>query len=227
MNHQTNITRIKAVYRALDELANDVVFVGGAVISLYADFNTGEIRPTDDIDVVIEIWSHKEFAEIEERLRKKGFVNDIDSKVICRYNLQGIIVDIMPTREDVLGFSNPWYADGFKNSIPHSLSNDEVIRIFSSPYFVASKVAAFNSRGNNDGRTSTDFEDIIFILENRGNIWTEMENADEEVRQFLKYQFRKLLSDEHFEEWVDSHAAYGSPPATYYILERLENFART
>jgi hypothetical protein len=37
MSHQVNITRIKAVNNALEELAADVIFVGGAVVSLYAD----------------------------------------------------------------------------------------------------------------------------------------------------------------------------------------------
>ena len=46
-----------------------------------------------------------------------GFENDTESKVICRYKIQGIIVDIMPTGKDVLNFTNRWYIDGFKESI--------------------------------------------------------------------------------------------------------------
>jgi hypothetical protein len=33
--------------------------VGGATISLYVDSKTEEIRPTDDIDIVVEIYTHQ------------------------------------------------------------------------------------------------------------------------------------------------------------------------
>ena len=33
-NHQNNLTRIKAVYNALGHLRDQVVFVGGATVSL-------------------------------------------------------------------------------------------------------------------------------------------------------------------------------------------------
>jgi len=39
-----NMTRIKAVYNALEELKHKVVFVGGAVVSLYADREVLEFR---------------------------------------------------------------------------------------------------------------------------------------------------------------------------------------
>ena len=55
MSHHTNIVRIKAVANALNELKEKVVFVGGATISLYPDSPVLEVRPTDDIDVIIEI----------------------------------------------------------------------------------------------------------------------------------------------------------------------------
>lgn len=54
MSHQTNLLRIKAVYNALGSLQDDVVFVGGATVSLYADRMAEEVRPTDDIDILIE-----------------------------------------------------------------------------------------------------------------------------------------------------------------------------
>jgi len=46
-----------------------------------------------------------------------GFENDIESNILCRYKVQGIIVDVMPTGENVLGFSNKWYPEGFKKAI--------------------------------------------------------------------------------------------------------------
>lgn len=114
MSHQTNVLRIKAVDTALAALHNDVVYVGGATISLYADRQIPEVRPTEDVDVLIELWTYHDYTLIEEQLRKIGFVNDRASGIVCRFTIQGLIIDIMATGKDVLGFSNKWYPDGYK-----------------------------------------------------------------------------------------------------------------
>lgn len=44
------------------------------------------------------------------------------------------------------------------------------VRIFSAPYFLATKLEAFVDRRENEGRFSTDFEDIVHVLNNRGSI---------------------------------------------------------
>lgn len=143
MNHRLNLLRIKAVYNALGHLRDEVVFVGGATVSLYADRMAAEVRPTDDIDILVEVLTYKDYAVIEEELRKIGFANDIESKVICRYKVQGITVDVMPTGENVLGFSNKWYADGFKNAWRYGLDEQHKVKIFSPPYFCGYKVGGF------------------------------------------------------------------------------------
>jgi predicted nucleotidyltransferase len=224
MSYSLNLLRIKAVYNALGNLQNEVIFVGGATVALYADRKTEEVRPTDDIDILVEIATHKDYAIVEEQLRKRGFENDIESGIICRYKVQGIIVDIMPTNEEVLLFSNKWYAEGFTNAINYLIDAEHTIKIFSAPYFIATKLEAFKNRGKNDGRTSTDFEDIIFVFENRSSIWGELIVAPPSIKEYLIKEFKELLGNLLFEEWVDAHAGFGSPPATYYIIERLEEF---
>lgn len=226
MSDQENITRIRAVNNALGELRKQVVFVGGATVSLYADQQVSDARPTDDVDVLIELWAHSDYAKIDEKLRRLGFKNDQDSKVICRYIIEGIIVDIMPTHDDALGFSNRWYPQGFTTAIDYDLGQD-TIRIFSAPYFIASKLEAFKSRGEGDGRTSTDFEDIVFVLENNTKIWDELTNADPEVKEYLQETFQTFLKKPHFDEWIDSNVARNSPSATYFILERLNEFVNS
>ena len=106
MSDKTNIARIQAVYKALGNLGDSVVFVGGATVSLYKDKPAPETRVTDDVDIVVELVTYEEYANMEDQLRKKGFINDIDSGIICRYKINGIIVDIMPTDENILGFKN-------------------------------------------------------------------------------------------------------------------------
>lgn len=66
MSDHTNIVRIKAVSNALKELRDSVVFVGGATISLYADRPVLEVRPTDDVDVILEIVNYTQRQQLEE-----------------------------------------------------------------------------------------------------------------------------------------------------------------
>ena len=115
MSHQENISRIKAVYNALGPLKDKVVFVGGATVSLYRERDWPEVRITEDVDIVIEIWQYGSYAALEEQLRSIGFVNDKASGIICRFIYDQTVVDIMPAEGKVLGFSNRWYPDGFKS----------------------------------------------------------------------------------------------------------------
>lgn len=96
MNLHQNITRIKAVSNLLEDLKDDVVFIGGATVSCYADRPYFEPRVTDDVDIIVEIFSYLERQALEGKLRSYGFVHDVQSGIICRYQVQGIIVDIMP-----------------------------------------------------------------------------------------------------------------------------------
>jgi predicted nucleotidyltransferase len=193
-------------------------------VSLYADRVAPETRPTEDVDIVVKIATRLEYAKLEGQLRKIGFENDTNASFVGRFLLQGIILDVMPIDETILGFSSRWYKEGFDRAIEYNIDDRHRVKIFSAPYFMASKLEAFNDRGNNDGRTSEDFEDIVFILENRSVIWNEMKASDENARDYLLGQFKKLYKNPYIEEWIDSHSNYFSPPSSYFILEEIKNF---
>lgn len=226
MSHRDNVTRIKAVYFALEELAAEVVFVGGATVSLYSTRPEIETRPTDDVDIVVEIVRYREYAAIEEKLRSKGFVNDVTSGIICRYIIQGIIVDVMPTSGEVLGFSNKWYPEAFAKSVQVKLEDGPSIRIFSAPYFLATKLEAFVDRGENEGRFSSDFEDVVHVLNNRETIWGEIRQTDEPVKQYLKIEFEKLLHQRYIDEWISVHLEYIEQKRVGLILGNMSEYVQ-
>lgn len=224
MSHRTNITRIRAVSNALGELRDNVVFVGGATVSLYADRLATEVRPTDDVDIIIELATRWHFAEIDERLRQAGFQLDTTATFVGRYQLEGFVVDVMPLDEAILGFSNRWYKQGYRTAMDYAIDDGLPIKILTAPYFIATKLEAFQDRGEKDGRMSTDFEDIVFVLENRRSVWQEMKAADEDVRAFLTEQFRTLRANPDIREWIDGHSDFHSPPGSYFILPDMDQF---
>jgi predicted nucleotidyltransferase len=226
MSHHINLTRIKSVSNALGELKDRVVFVGAATVSLYADRMAVEIRPTDDVDVLVEISTRIEFAVLEEQLRNKGFQIDKTSKFVGRYTLPGVIVDIMPTDESILGFSNKWYLEGFKSAVEYKIDDLHTVKILAPAYFIASKIEAFKNRGKNDGRTSDDFEDIVFVFENRRTIWREMSDSDHQLKTYLLNEINKLYANRYIQEWIDAHSSFHSPPSSYIIMKDMENFLK-
>lgn len=177
-----NIKRLIKIAEGLGELCNEMVFVGGTVTSLYVnDKSAPDIRPTDDVDCVTEIATYGSYENLENNLRNRGFKNDIESGVICRWKYKGEIVDVMPDDEKILGFSNRWYKEGVKNKISFDLTPKLKIFIFPVLYFLVAKIEALLSRGGNDWRGSSDFEDIVFVLNNNKDlitIFTEENNID-------------------------------------------------
>lgn len=224
MSHADNVARIKTVYDALEEIAGEVVFVGGATVSLYADRPATESRPTEDVDILIEVAGRAGYAAIEEKLRSKGFTNDPGSKVICRYIINNVVVDVMPTDKDILGFSNRWYEQAFATAQQFSLDDGYDISIMLPEYFLATKLEAFKSRGKGDGRLSTDFEDIVFVLNNRTAIWQEMEQAAPEVQSYLRDTFSKLMAIKYFGEWVEANLEFYEQARARHISGKLQTF---
>ena len=227
MNYEENITAIRIVYEALGDLRNKVAFVGGVVVPLYSDTQSIEARFTSDVDVIIELLNYSSLARLEEQLVKMGFQNDIESRIICRYKIKGITVDIMSTTLDTFGFSNKWYPEGYKYSIQYQIGDNYSIKILNAPYFIATKFEAFKDRGKNDGRTSQDFEDIIYILENRRGIWEEIVQLSGEIKEYLILEFSKLLKNPYIIEWIDCHVERASPPSTYLIINEIEKIVRS
>lgn len=224
MGHRVNIERIRKVFDALGKLAQECVFVGGATVSLYADRMAEEVRPTDDVDILVEIGSLMDFTVLEEKIRDLGFQNDMQAKFIGRYKLRDIIIDLMPTDPKILGFSNKWYSEGFKKAVHYSLDKTRIIKILDPPYFLATKIEAFKNRGKGDGRISSDFEDIIFILENRDAIWEEIASSDGKIKQYLKKEFEGFINNPYFEEWIEAHMIpYSS--STFYIMQNIKEFS--
>jgi len=228
MSYQINIVRLKSVANALGLLKDKVVFVGGATVSLYASRPLAvSVRPTDDVDVAIELVSLNEFYKLQDHLLKLGFKHDVSSPIISRFLLDGLKVDFMPTDASILGFSNQWYPEGLRNAVTHNLDKDIAILIFRSPYFIASKMEAFKTRGKSDLYWSHDLEDIIFVLDNRDTIEDELLNADSSVKKYLREELSILLKNDSFEEALIAHVEQSDQTQRKNrIMSLLKNFVK-
>jgi len=223
-----NILMLQTVASGLGELRDEMVFVGGAVAELYADNPAAsEIRPTIDVDCVIEISSRFQFARMEENLRARGFTNDTsEGAPICRWIYKDIKVDVMPTDSCVLGFSNRWYEEGIEIKISKILPDGTEVFVFPPEYYLAAKFEAHKGRGGNDLRQSHDFEDIIYMLDNCSELLESITNANESVKTYLNEECANLLKNDGLTEGIESALPYGSEAeATEIIMELIQNIA--
>jgi len=199
---------LQTVAQALgDDLRERLVFVGGCTTAL---FITDEIvlegvRATDDVDLIVDLVGHAQWAQLQEQLRQKGFTESPEDEVICRMRLGDLKVDFMPDDESVLGFSNRWYAKGIETAITWSLNEALNIKRLTPELFVATKLEAYRGRGNNDLLGSRDMEDILLIIDGREELVAEIQNADDEVRRYIAEHFQALLGHTDFDHFLEGN----------------------
>lgn len=101
------VSSMRKVAVQLDQLGLDHAFLGGSVVGLLLDHpELVSIRPTIDVDVVIEVVAFERYADLEARLRSAGFDHDMrQGAPRCRWRLSGVVVDIMPVEGGFLGLN--------------------------------------------------------------------------------------------------------------------------
>lgn len=197
---------IKKVARALGELNDEVIYVGGATVSLYInDPAADDVRPTKDIDISLSVATINELEQIREKLISKGFTQSAELDVICRFKLDDILVDVMNTKAISWAPANPWFKVGFKNLETIKIDGF-VIQIMPLTSFLASKYAAYDERGGDDPRFSHDIEDITYILDNRTD-WHHILQTEKnkKLKLFLVERLKLIKNNRVFQEAILSN----------------------
>lgn len=205
-----NVQMVRRVADLLgDELLKFVAFLGGATTALLLTDPTAEVRPTRDVDVIVEAVSYGHYAAISDKLRARGFhEDDTPGAPVCRWRVDGLLVDVMPTDENILGFSNRWYPEALRTARPYELpattgEGAVNIRLVTAPLFLATKLEAFFGRGKGDFYASHDMEDVVTLLDGRPELSAEMAAAPEGVRSFVAESFRGFLARPEFGEALE------------------------
>lgn len=226
--YQNNIEMIINVATQLKSLRKKVVFLGGAATGLLiTDKATPEVRSTLDVDTIVEISSRAEYYKLEESLRSLGFTQRThENDPICRWIIDEVIVDIMPTDEKILGFSNSWYSPAIDNAIEIGIEKDLVIRVVTAPYFLATKIEAFHGRGKGDYFGSHDIEDIITVIDGRREIIDEIGVSSSGLKAYLAKTIEDFLNNVNFMESLSGHllpdeASQARLPTIIQQLEKI------
>ncbi len=203
-----NIALLERAAGVLGEtLCQRMVFVGRAVVGLLiTDPAQPAIRATDDVDLVVDVLALGEYYQIERALRERGLSSDVSPGApICRWRQGGLIVDVMPTLESVLGFSNRCYALAAATAQPCLLPSGLGIHVITAPAFVATKLEAFAARGRGDYLFSHDLGDVIAVIDGRDTFCDEVAATQSELRVYLADRFAALLGEPAFHDAVPGH----------------------
>ena len=202
------IEMLQKVARALGPLVNEVVFIGGAISALLVtDPAAPPIRPTKDVDIVVDSGTHSRHASFEEKLRGRGF--QIAAPPICRYAFEDVLVDVMTTSPEAMGFSDQWYPEAFATAKLTKLPNGLEIRVVRSPLFLATKFNAWRDRAEGD-YYAQDMEDIIAVIDGRIELLDDIKRSSQEVQAFLAESFAQLLADQRFLDAIPGHMGGGA-----------------
>lgn len=228
MSSAQNLRRLAETVLQLGPLAEQMVFVGGSTTALFiTDAAAADVRSTLDIDAVVET-TRVGYARLTEALNRQGFTEDTsEGAPICRFRSGNLILDVMPTDETVLGFSNPWYLPAIRHAEWLSLPGGGRVRVLTAPYFVATKLVAFVGRGEGDYGMSHDISDVVSVLDGRPELVAEVAGSDGEVRSFLSAAARSLLASTAFLDTLSYHLLpdAASQAREALILRRLEEVA--
>jgi hypothetical protein len=209
--------------RALGPLLEEVVFVGGASVHLWiSDPGAPATRATDDVDVISAITTRAGYNRLAKRLRGRGFGEASDSPVICRWrHLEtGLLLDVMPQDEAVLGFSNPWYPHTIETAVERELLSGVRIRAATPPCILATKLAAWKGRGNNDLLRSLDLHDILVLVDGRPELSGEIGGQARDLRTYIAAEFAEVVADPYFAYLAES-AMHGYGELASRRAERL------
>lgn len=194
-----NLALLETAVTLLAPVLNDLVFTGGCTTALFiTDTGFEGIRPTDDVDAIVEVASYAEYATLSDRLHALGLrEDDREGAPLCRWVHKELVVDIMPTDERVLGFSSRWFRAAALASESWTLAGHRV-RVVAPVYFLATKIEAFRRRGHDDYPASHDLEDVIAVVDGRATIADEVMAAPSDVRGYVTAELGQMLRTRAF-----------------------------
>ena len=159
---EVEIGALRAVAGYLEGTGVNYAFTGGSIVNLLLDNpEASPVRPTKDVDVIVELFSGWRYSDLESVLRDVGFQHDdSEGAPICRWRLGNLVVDIMPTDGELIGLNTKWFREALETASEVTYAQTR-LKIVSPIALLATKYLTFRERGDGDYYASHDLEDFI------------------------------------------------------------------
>lgn len=203
-----SVQRIHRVARALGDLSNDVVFIGGAIAPLLqTDPPFDSPRPTKDADALTASAKYSDLDRLHQALRDREFRHDTtDTNHIHRWRSpDDDILDLVPAGQHPGGSGQLCDQLALETSQTVTLADGTTFRHASAPAFLALKWAAYNDRGSSDPFGSHDLEDILALAAARPSIAKEVGASPAPIKDFVREMSAVLLGLSYVDDLIAAH----------------------
>lgn len=201
---------------ALGPLAEQVVFIGGAIAPLLQSHPISpRVRPTMDVDGLAVTTTYAEFHGLQKQLSARGFrqpaLNADAAPHANRWVTPGgTLFDLVPAGTHLGGSGNALDQLAVETAISVLLQGPAgeatTIRHVSAPTFLALKWVAFGDRGAGDLLTSHDVEDMLAVFAARPALVDECRSSPVRVRSALMDMATAMLAnDDALGEMLQAH----------------------
>jgi hypothetical protein len=168
MASDPNREMVELVARALGSLCQELVFVGGCATGLLlTDPARPPARATTDVDLIADVLTVTDYYQLQGKLKAQGF-REVP-EVSCRWRFGDLKVDVMPTKEKFLGFSNRWYPLAVERARAVTLPSGATILVVSPPLFLATKAFPGISLRTPPAKTELRLLELGFVASRASN----------------------------------------------------------
>jgi len=216
---------LATVVEKLRALGTPFAVVGGCALPFLVDEPYAHaVRPTMDVDVVVQAATRLAYSRLEGKIRSLGFRHAVRAGAPrCRWLVADVTVDIMPTSTDAAEFGSPWFEEALSTVETYELRDGLTVDVIGPSCLLATKLDAFLDRGASDYYGSKDLEDVVALMEGCSRLLDSLQSASAELRQHVSNGIRRLLDMPGFVEAVPAHLSPESPPGT---IDRVMAAAR-
>ncbi len=118
---------------------------------LISDAAAPPIRVTRDVDTIVDVSSRADYYQLVGKLKQRHFKKDTsDGAPVCHWLGEGVILDVMPVDDAILGFGGAWHKKAMMHAVTVEIDEVRQIRMVSPPYFLITWLEAFKGRGEGD-----------------------------------------------------------------------------
>lgn len=167
---------LRTVAEAMGDLRESVVFLGGTVLPYFlSDELSRYVRPAKDVDFIIDFDRKADLWAFEDALWDRGF-KKASNGAVCLWLLERIKVDALPGDPDTKTFNNQWCGEGMRYAERIDIGGGLRVNAVSAPYYLGTKLNAFDKRGYGKFTISKDIFDLLLVFAGHRNIETAIQN---------------------------------------------------
>jgi len=177
---------LRDVAEAMGPARDAAVFLGGVVLPyLLIEELSHHVRYAKDVDFIIDFDEKKDLFEFEDTLFERGF-RKVSTGAVSQWLLGRIKVEALPADPKVFTFNNQWCSEAMRFAQRIDLGGGLHVNTISAPYYLGTKLNAFDRRGYGNFSKSKDIFDILLIFAGHEGIASEItKQTSPEFRAFL------------------------------------------